>query len=212
MATVTITRREAERGYLPAVCALTGEPTDEVKEKTFHWRPAWIIACVFIPLLYLIMAMVLRKQMAVRLPLARSKHAHWLWRDAVSWVLVLGTLGVFFTGSFLSLSRDHESLSGPFMLAGLGLFLLSLILYAVLVRLGIHPKQITDRDITLGGVHQNFVDALEEEREQEEEESAREEERRRDERDRRRRERDERDERDESRPIRRAKRVNPDDE
>lgn len=150
--------------------------------------------------------------MAVRLPLARPKHAHWLWRDAVSWVLVLGSLGVFFTGSFLSLSRDNESLSGPFMLAGLGMFVLSLILYAVIVRLGIHPKRITDRDITLGGVHQNFVDALEQEREQEEEESAREEERRRDERDRRRRERDERDERDEPRPIRRAKRVNPDDE
>ena len=127
----------------------------------------------------------------------------------MSWVLVLGSLGVFFTGSFLSLSRDNESLSGPFMLAGLGMFVLSLILYAVIMRLGIHPKRITDLDITLGGVHQNFVDALEQEREQEEEESAREEERRRDERDRRRRERDERDE---PRPIRRAKRVNPDDE
>ena len=190
MATITITSREASRGLLPPVCALTGEPTEDVKQKTFLWQPAWVFLLVPVGLLpFLIVALILRKTMTVRLPLAQRKHAHWLWRDAVSWVFVLGSLGVFFTGSFLSLSRDHQDLSGPLMLTGLGLFVLFLILYALLMRLGIHPKRITEDEITLGGVHQNFVDALEEEREQEEEKYQREKERRRDARDRREQER-----------------------
>jgi len=188
MARVTITRQEAERGLLPPVCALTGQPTDDVKTKIFRWQPGWISVLIVFGLLpYLVVALILRKTMTVQLPLVRAKHGHWLWREAVSWVAVLIALGVFFTGSGMSLSRDHEQLSGPLMLTGLGLFVVFLVVYLLLMRLGLHPTQITDRDITLAGVHQNFVDALEEERERDEEDFRREKEEHERDRERRRR-------------------------
>jgi hypothetical protein len=173
MATVTITRREAERGYLPAVCALTGEPTEDVKAKKFLWQPPWIAVLILTGLLpYLIVALILRKTMTVQLPLVRAKHGHWLWRTLFGVGGCLFSLALIILGAAL-----HEPGNtgpgrmpvGP-MLTGLGgvCLLVVCIMLIVLRNTSIRPAEITDTDITLAGVHQNFVDALEEERERDE--------------------------------------------
>lgn len=220
MATVTITRKEAIHGWLPEVCALTGEPTDGVKPRTFYWQPAWVFALLPLALVpCLIVVYCLRKSMTVRLPLAPHKHGHWGWRMAVGCVAVAAT-ALTFLFSTVFVSSDNPKVADPgrvVMIAGGVGFVLSLVLFAVLTVTGIHPTKITHDGITLAGVHQNFVDALEEEREQdeqaarrEEEDYRREKERKREARDRRaeREEREEREARD-RRPVPIARRVSP---
>ena len=194
MATITLTRREAERGDLPPVCALTGEPTDDVKHRTFVWQPAWVSALIPLGLLpCLIVSLIIRKTMTLRLPLVRRKHFHWGWRMAVAAVGIVASAGAFIVG-------------GALMIGGLVGFVLSLVMLAVLTALGIHPKRITDREITLAGVHDNFVAAVEEDRERDEADYQREKEQLREERDRRTREREEVDQQG---PVPRARRVKP---
>ncbi len=210
MATITLTRREAERGDLPPVCALTGEPTGDVKERAFVWQPPWVYALLPLGLLpCLIVSLIIRKQMGVQLPLARRKHFHWGWRTLLGAVGIVASAGVFMYGGATVSDYERGTLGGWLMLGGLAGFVLSIVLLAVLTVLGIHPKQITDRDITLAGVHENFVAAVEQERERDEEEYQREEEEyRREKQARRDRERDGPEE-GEPRPVPRAQRAAP---
>ena len=170
MARVTISREEAEDGLLPRVCALTGVPTDDVKAKTFLWQPAWVAVLILAGLLpYLIVSMIIRKQMRVELPLVRAKHGHWMWRQLVGVLALFVFVTVMIGSGALAGNPNTERLVGWVALAGLVGFVAAIALFAVLNHLAIRPAVITDDDITLVNVHQNFVDALEEDRDAEEE-------------------------------------------
>lgn len=184
MARVTITRQEAERGLLPPLCALTGVPTEDSKRKAFLWQPGWVAVLILAGLLpYLIVSLVMRKTMTVNLPLVREKHGHWMWRTLVGVGAVLLSIALMVGAGVVGSNRGSDQLSGALFAVGIIGFLVALIVWLVLNGSCIRPAEITDRDITLVGVHRNFVDALEDDREREEEEYERE-------RDRRRRDRD----------------------
>ncbi|MEO2091779.1 MAG: hypothetical protein ABGY75_20180 [Gemmataceae bacterium] len=175
MAKVRLSRREAERGLLPQVCALTGVPTEDVKRKQFWWMPSWVYLTLLAGLLpYVIVALLVRKSMTVELPLIRGKHAHWLVRQLFALLGILGTLVLFFVGVVLSTDTrnggQNETLGVVLMAAGGIGFLVVLFGAIIFNATAIRPVEITDSHITLAGVHEEFVRALEEERERDEEE------------------------------------------
>jgi hypothetical protein len=161
MASVRISRREAERGLLPRVCILTGEPTDSIKHKSFSWSPSWTILLILVGLLpYIIISLVLTKRMAVELPLVERKHGHWLIRQALVIGGVLIAIALACGGGILG-SRDNDSDLGlVLVIAGLIFFLVVLIAGAILMQKAIRPLEITDFEIRLAGVHENFKGAL----------------------------------------------------
>jgi hypothetical protein len=175
MPKVRLSRREAERGLLPPVCALTGVPTEDVKTKQFWWMPSWVYVTLIAGLLpYVIIALLVRKSMTVQLPLIRGKHAHWLVRQLFALFGLLGTLVLFFVGVVLSTDTrnggQNETL-GIALMAGGGIGFLVVLFGAVVFNAtAIRPVEITDSHITLTGVHEEFARALEEERERDEEE------------------------------------------
>jgi hypothetical protein len=59
---------------LPPVCVKCGAPADgKAVEKTLYWHPPWLYALIFIGvLIYAIVALVMRKQMRLRVPLCRQ--------------------------------------------------------------------------------------------------------------------------------------------
>ncbi len=176
MASIRITRYEAQHNLLPPVCVVTGEPTSETKRHTFRWTPPWVGVLILVPLLYIICALVLRKDITFDVPLASRKRGHWLWRQVFVLLGVLGCIGLVIAG--IALSNEPNGVNrGPDIglitagAAGVGLVLV-IVVAVILQYTSIRPKEITDRDITLVGVHENFVAALEEERDRDEEEEA----------------------------------------
>ncbi len=174
MATIRITRYEVEQNRLPPVCMITGEPTNQTKRHKFRWTPPWVslllMACV---LPGLIAAMILRKQITINVPVAERKRYHWLWRQLFSSFGVIGCIVLVVAGIVLANrpNRQNEAFDLGLLTAvaaGIGL-LIVLIVSVILQYTSVRPKEITDRDITLVGVHEYFVAALEEERDRESE-------------------------------------------
>ena len=185
MATIRITRYEVRKNLLPSVCMVTGEPTGDSKMHTFRWTPPWVGVLILGGLLpYLIVAMILRKQISIDVPLAARKRGHWFVRQAFGLVGVLGCIALGIAGIIMSADADNARNQGADFglilsaVAGVGLVVV-IIVALVLQSTCVRPKEITDRDITLAGVHENFVVAMEEERERDEEEEQEERDRKR---------------------------------
>ncbi len=189
MATIRITRYEVRKNLLPSVCMVTGEPTGESKLHTFRWTPPWVGVLILGGLLpYLIVAMVLRKQITIDVPLVARKRGHWFVRQAFGLLGVLGCIVLGIAGIVMSADANNARNAGPDIgliltaVAGVGLvavIIVALILQSTCIR----PKEITDRDIILTGIHENFVVAMEEERARDEEEMEEKRERKREQRD-----------------------------
>ena len=175
MASIRITRYEAQNNLLPPVCVVTGEPTTDFKRHTFRWTPPWVGILILAGLLpYLIVALITRKDITFDIPIASRKKGHWLWRQLFAVFGVLGCIGLVIVGIALS-NQPGGVNQGPDIglytaaAAGVGLvFVLAVALFLQFT--SVRPKEITDRDITLVGVHENFIVALEEERDRDEEE------------------------------------------
>ncbi len=170
MAKVRISRREAEGGMLPRVCALTGVPTEDVKKKAFLWQPPWVGVLILGGVLpYVIVASIVQKRMTVQVPLIKEKHGHWAWRTLALLGGVFASLGLII-GSVVLLENGPKEVFVVALVVGLVLFLAVLIAGLIISNQAIRPTEITDTDITLVNVHPNFVAALEDERDAEDEE------------------------------------------
>lgn len=175
MASIRITRYEVQNNLLPSVCVVTGEPTTDVKRHTFRWTPPWVGILILGGVLpYVIVALILRKDITFDVPIASRKKGHWLWRQLFGIFGVLGCIGLVLVGIALA-NGPGQQRQGPDVglitagAAGVGL-LVVLVIALILQNTSVRPKEITDEDITLTGVHENFIVAMEEDRERGEEE------------------------------------------
>lgn len=175
MASIRITRYEVQNNLLPSVCVVTGEPTTDVKRHTFRWTPPWVGILILGGVLpYVIVAMILRKDITFDVPIASRKKGHWLWRQLFGIFGVLGCIGLVVVGIALA-NGPGQQRQGPNIglitagAAGVGL-LVVLVVAVILQYTSVRPKEITDEDITLTGVHENFIVAMEQDRERDEEE------------------------------------------
>lgn len=168
MADIRLDYTEAEEGRLPHVCMKCGVETTEDEEvtKTFNWKPGWINITILVALLvYIILAAVMTKRMTVIVPMCRAHKGHWMKRQLLIWGGFLGWLA-FFIGSIAVASSMEER--GPddyfiiAMLISAGLFVLWLIVAVVATNTGIRPTEITDDEITLTGLSDEFVAAVRE--------------------------------------------------
>jgi hypothetical protein len=177
MAQIQLDRDEVGREQLPPVCMRCGQPSAIYKGKNFSWYPPWVIVLIVVALLPgAIVAMILTKRMTVWAPLCAAHKNHWLLRI----LLILGTLALvaaLIIGSLVAAStiseqggRHGDDLVGFVCVGGVILLVLWLIGLAVIQLTAIRPTEITDDTITLTGVSDAFVRAVEEDRDQEEEE------------------------------------------
>ena len=99
MATVRITRYEVQNNLLPHVCVVTGEPTTDIKRRKFRWTPPWVGILILGGLLpYVIVAMILRKEITMDVPSAGGKKGHWLWRQLFALFALFGMRGIHSRG------------------------------------------------------------------------------------------------------------------
>jgi hypothetical protein len=165
MASITLTRYEAEHDHLPRCCMVCGAPAAVTRTKAFSWNPSWVYIFLFCGLLPLIIiALVMTKKMKVFAPLCEDHQGHWSKRTA--WTLGgLGVLALFGIGSIvLSSQQPNNPIQGVACIATVVLALAWVIMAIALQSTSIHPTEITDRNITLDKVSPIFVDAVREAR------------------------------------------------
>ncbi|HVK11589.1 MAG TPA: hypothetical protein VM597_22650 [Gemmataceae bacterium] len=168
MARVRLSSYECSRNLLPDVCMFGGEPASERKPKSFSWHPGWVWVLVLLsPLIAFIVAIILTKRMAVRVPVCAEHAGYWFRRNLIlvgSFALVsaLGVAGVAYVSNQPPGPKDD--LAGWVCGGGVVLFFAWLIAAMVYSARGVRPDEITDRNIRLTGVHEGFIDALEEDR------------------------------------------------
>jgi hypothetical protein len=160
MASVRIRSPYRSRQRLPDICMKCGQPSETVKDKQFAWYPPWVWVTILAGLLpFIIIAAVLTKRMRVQAPLCYAHSGHWLMRQ----LLLVGTffvlLALGFAAAVLLSDRKTEPLGGMACI-GVVFLLVAWIVLAIVVQVStIRPTEITDYDITLTGVAQEFAEA-----------------------------------------------------
>jgi hypothetical protein len=181
MAQIRLDRDEVTKRQMPGICMRCDERASVYKEKKFSWFPPWIGVMLLVAWpVYLILMAVMTKRMTVSVPLCEKHKHHWLVRTVVGLVglgllLILLVFNIVITGMVSNAGDDD--VTGPLLAVlwiGLGiLFLAWLITLVAMQNTAIRPNEITDETITLTGVSEAFVDAVEDARDQEEEEDSR---------------------------------------
>lgn len=168
MASIQLSRYEAEEGELPDVCMCCGAPATERKRRRFISHPLWVYLLVpFGYLPYVIVAAVLTENVrCYTLFCARHKN-HWLFRTLVIWGTFVALLA-FLAGSFVlmesltgSMSKSmQDTLFGSLCIATPVLFLCWLITIPIAQLTAIHPANATEHRLTLKRVSPAFVEAV----------------------------------------------------
>jgi hypothetical protein len=168
MATVQLSRREAEDDDLPDVCMKCGAPATTRISRAFAWYPEWVWITILAGLLiFVILALVLTKRMRVEVPLCDEHKKHWFNRNLAIWgtfgilalLMVIG-IGIAVAAADPS-DRDGNPVFGVICIGSLVCLIPWLTVVAIAHYSMIRPSEITDRSIRLTKVSDEFVDAVE---------------------------------------------------
>jgi hypothetical protein len=166
MAKLRLDERDCRRDRLPRVCMVCGGDADKYLRKKFAWEPPWIYVLVLLGLIGILIAAillsVLRKTMVVYCPMCSRHQSHWVRKAVWSWgllaVWLFGLVALIGVGSELK----GDSHVGPFVLGGILYTLVLFVVIGLISTRGVRPKEITDYEIVLTGLHDEFVEAAEE--------------------------------------------------
>ncbi len=165
MAIVRLTLDEAADGYLPETCLKCGQKAEHWVKKKFSWYPSWVWILLLAGVLpFAIVAAILTKRATVQAPMCAAHRRHWLIRTLV---VALGLLGIFGLVVLLivvsSAPRGQRNENLPAILG----FTLVASVFAWIIALvilnlnSVRPQEITDYDLTLQGVSDQFADDFE---------------------------------------------------
>lgn len=169
MADIRLRVNEAD-GNLPDVCLYCGEPAETTKTRKMSWCPPWVGILILTGVLpYVIVAMVMTRRATVQAPLCDQHQGHWLNRALLMWgsFFLFGLMGAAGLIFGLALPQRDQDTVMPFVCAGAGLlFVVWLVIVVACQNTAIRPKEITESEITLTGVSDVFVDAVEADRDE----------------------------------------------
>ncbi len=161
MATVRLGRYEVEDYDLPRVCMRCGAPAVGYKERRFRWFPPWLIVTFPLGILpYIILTEVMTRRMAVRVPYCAEHRRPPLWPIGA----YLGILAALITLTVGLMVILQGRAAGLICLGGFVAFLAWCMAAAIIGTPGIRPTEITEKSITLKGVSEGFIAALEADR------------------------------------------------
>jgi hypothetical protein len=167
MADVRLRLGEAD-GRLPDVCMCCGEAASDTNRRNMTWTPPWVgilILAGWLP--YIIVAAIMSKTATVHVPLCERHQSHWLNRNLIIWgsfvlFLLIGVAGFVVAASLPG--RDGENVFPFVCLGSVVFFVIWLVITVVCQSTAIRPKEITDEDITISGVCEEFIEAVDEAR------------------------------------------------
>ncbi len=155
-------------GYLPAVCMCCGRPATATTTKKMRWHPQWVGG---------IAALIMTKYATVQAPFCDQHKGHWFKRGLLLWgsLCLFALIAVAALVFAVNLERRASEIALPIAVVLGGVLLVAWIILAIVCTCTtIRPTEITDEEITLTGVSEEFVEAVaEEERERRKRRAAR---------------------------------------
>ena len=168
MASIRLSRYEAEEGDLPDVCMCCGEPATERKRRRFVSHPLWVYVLLpFGYIVYAIVAIILTEHIRCYTLFCERHKKYWLVRNLSIWVGLVVILALIFGGFALAaslsgqVSRSMEDiLFGSMCIGSVVLLLCWLISIPLSQVTAIHPANATEYELTLKRVSPAFVEAV----------------------------------------------------
>jgi len=162
MASVRLGRYEAEDYDLPRVCMRCGGRAVTYKQRGFRWFPRWLIVMFPLGILpYIIMTEVMTKRMAVWVPCCDKHKKRPLWPTLASVGILIALIA---TAVILVLILDDAGATALICSVGVLTFIIWAFGTLIIHTPAIRPTEITDKSITLKGVCEEFIEALEADR------------------------------------------------
>jgi hypothetical protein len=168
MASIQLTRREAETGDLPDVCMRCGAPATVRKRRMFVSHPLWVYVLLpFGYLPYVIVAAILTQRTRCYTHFCRRHKNHWVYRALIIWGAFPVLLALIVSGWVLVASLENvggkgmvDRLVGTMCVGDIVLMLLWLMSIPLIQLTAIHPGDVTERRLTLKRVAPAFVEAV----------------------------------------------------
>ena len=143
---------------LPEICLKSNDKATRRLPRSLSWHhPAIFILVVISPLIYIIVALILRKTATIQLPLTDAWFARRRQRMMIAWGLFLACVLLFFLGCSLIERNDAAGLLIALSICG-GL---GAAIYGLIACRLVAPTRMTDQYIWLKGVHPDFLNRLE---------------------------------------------------
>jgi hypothetical protein len=145
-------------GSLPATCIKCGASADKPWRKKFYWHTPWLYLMIIFPglLIYVIVALIVRKKMELNLPLCERHHG-----DRKRYRLLGAVMLAGFVPAGLFLGKIGSETLG--WVTGCAMFAAAIVFYA-LCGLGVRPTKIDENGGIFRGAGPVFLDALPEQR------------------------------------------------
>jgi hypothetical protein len=161
MSEIRLELREAD-SHLPAVCMCCGNPATSVTTTKILWRPAWLdLLFPFNPVAWFFLTLLLEKQTHLQAPFCAVHRDYWFRRSfrlGVSGVLV-AVIVFLLCASVRWLELSHDAFWTTY-LCSVSLVFAWLVALAIVRKTGIRARVITDNEIVLKCVAEEFVAAL----------------------------------------------------
>jgi hypothetical protein len=163
MSQVRLSVQEAD-GYLPAVCMRCGKAATATVTKKMQWHPSWVYLLILLHvLIYIIVAMIVTRRAVVQVPFCDEHKGHWFKRNMWMWgtFFLFGIAGVSTLILVGNLDDRAQNDYMPFAcIVSVVLLVGWFVIVIVCQNTAIRAKEITDTEILLTGVSEEFVEAV----------------------------------------------------
>jgi uncharacterized membrane protein YhaH (DUF805 family) len=152
-----------KQAVLPPICVKTNEPSERTIKRKFYWHhPAVYLAILLNVLIYIVLALIIRKRHDLEVPLSEATAGKRRTRIVISWVLALGAVALFIASCAWMLQPGNQEV------AGYGA--IGLIAAAVILIIGsligsrassiLSPKRMTESATWFTGAHWEYLERL----------------------------------------------------
>ena len=139
---------------LPPYCVNCGTAAQVPWRKKFYWHHPLLLLLIVSPLIYIIVALIVRKQMELNVPLCDRHHAE---RKRYSLLGALFLLGALPVGIFIGTAfNDAEGFA---WLTGFGMFITGVVFH-ILAGKYLRPKKIDEQGGIFTGASEAFLNQL----------------------------------------------------
>lgn len=146
---------------LPYRCVKTNGEAELLLRRKLSWHhPVLFLSLCGGLLIYVILALLLRKTADVQIPICHRIKQRRLIAMLVGWVFGLSGLGIIFGAVVLSENDPQfQPYVGFVIIGGILFSLISIIVCTMLANI-VSPSRITDKHVWLKGVHRDYLDEL----------------------------------------------------